>query len=358
MAFLYTGIHSLKGTLALAGILSIALWARGQEDEAQPFSIDQITGTEEQAGLPLSDEELRKILDLYPGSWRGSIDLTDKFGTVLQTLPVESEYRLDTSGGKVVLLGRFQFGQDKKAKYSSSEVEISNGFLINRINQEGKNTVYRGEIEDGKIAWREYGVPRSEYNVFYESFDERNGRRICTTQSRNLRRDRDGTEKTYFTAGRYIYTGALEKWTLPEPSFKDTAVETTGATPDQAATGEGSTPGGNSISTVGEMSRRRAEGIAAAELPADLKVAQAEVASLRDQLEAEQTASAKLRARIAELEKQVAQLKGEPLPETDATSAPADEATGEAGTSTTGTPASEPEDEPSSGRSTFRSRVR
>ncbi|MDP0496475.1 MAG: hypothetical protein Q7Q73_09735 [Verrucomicrobiota bacterium JB024] len=358
MARFSTVTGLFKHALCLALALGVAGWASGQDtgDEAQPFSIEQIVGSADKTpGVPLSDEELLKILRLYAGSWRGSIDLTDKFGTVLQTLPLESEYRMESINGREVLKGRFQFGRDTNAKYSSTETEVSNGFLINRINQEGKNTVYRGEVEDGRIAWREYGVPRTDYNVFYESFDERNGRRILSTQSRNLMRDKDGQEKTYFTAGRSIYVGPLTAWTLPAVSFKEAAspaippaapAEAAGAVPATPASETTGTTGGTAanlpsaaLPTLGELNRKRAAG---SELPADLKVAQAEIASLQDQLAAEQAASAKLRARIADLEAQITALTGqapapsapasaEAAPAADSTAAPADstDATGD-----------------------------
>lgn len=332
-----SGIALFKHALALtACVLSLVTGLSGQEDTEQPVTIEQIVvAAGQEPGQALPDEALREILGLYVGSWRGSIDLTDKFGSVIQTLAVESEYRLENVNGREVLLGRFKFGQGKDAKYSSSEAEVGKGFLINRIDQQGKNTVYRGDIEDGKIAWREYGAPRSEYNVFFESFGQRNGRRICSTQSRNLMRDRDGVEQTYFTAGRSLYNGPLDKWTLPAPAFQKPAlsepvsasVTSESAAPaalpatDATAAGESSVASGDSqgatsaaasgsLMTLGEMSRRRAAESAAVDL-SDPKVAQAEVAALHEQLEAERAVSAKLRVRIAKLEARITALTGE-----------------------------------------------
>ncbi|MGE9293268.1 MAG: hypothetical protein ACQKBW_06620, partial [Puniceicoccales bacterium] len=305
-------------------------------------------------GEPLPDDVLLQIMRLYVGSWHGSIDLTDKYGTVIQTLPVESEYRLEKKDGKTMLLGRFQFGRSSEAKYSSSEAEISKGYLLNRINQQGKNTVYRGEIEGGRIAWREYGVPRSEYNVFYESFGERNDRRVCTTQSRNLMRDADGVEKTYFTAGRYLYAGAVNEWTLPEPSFKAAVVPSV-ETPDATAK--------SGMATLGDLTRKRSASTTPVEteLAPDLKTARAEIASLQEQLEAEQAASAKLRARIEQLEARIAELTGQSVPavegaSTEATaSAPESASTDDTGAATG---SQDSDDDSDSGRSSFRSRVR
>jgi hypothetical protein len=371
MARFSTVTGLFKHALCLALALGAAGWASGQDadDAAQPFSIEQIVGgADKTPGVPLSDEELLKILRLYAGSWRGSIDLTDKFGTVLQTLPLESEYRMENVNGREMLKGRFQFGRDSNAKYSSTETEVSNGFLINRINQEGKNTVYRGEIEDGRIAWREYGVPRTDYNVFYESFDERNGRRILSTQSRNLMRDKDGQEKTYFTAGRSIYTGPLTAWTLPAVSFKETASPAPSPAAPTVAAGAGSTeatpPSGvtdattqgavsapaAALPTLGELNRKRA---AASEPPPDLKVAQAEIASLQDQLAAEQAASAKLRARVAELEAHITALTGQAPPPPAPDSADAAPATDTAATADSANAASD-----DSSRTPFRTRAR
>ncbi|MBC2593195.1 hypothetical protein H5P28_02870 [Ruficoccus amylovorans] len=364
-------------------MLSLATALRGQEDSEQPVTIEQIVvSAGQEPGQPLSDEALREILGLYVGSWRGSIDLTDKFGSVIQTLAVESEYRLENVNGKEVLLGRFKFGQGKDAKYSSSEAEIGKGFLINRIDQQGKNTVYRGDIEDGKIAWREYGAPRSEYNVFFESFGQRNGRRICSTQSRNLMRDRDGVEQTYFTAGRSLYNGPLDKWTLPAPAFQKPAVAESASptvTSESAAPGDlpptGATASGESaaasaeaqgatsaeasgsLMTLGEMSRRRAVESAAIDF-SDPKVAQAEVASLHDQLEAERAVSAKLRIRIARLEARITELTGE-NPVLDDSVESGEATASEATTPVSGTSgASESTADSSSTRSSFRTRSR
>ena len=354
MARLFTGTGFLNSAFCLAFVLGAAAFAQGQDDAPkQPFSIEQIVGGDEpEAGLPVSDGQLRNILKLYEGTWRGSIDLTDKYGTVLQTLPVESEYRLENNKGKLVLLGRFQFGRDEEAKYSSSKVEISNGFLINHINQQGKNTVYRGEIEDGKIAWREYGVPRSEYNVFYESFEEHNDRRVITTQSRNLMRGKDGQEKTYFTAGRYLYAGPLGDWTLPEGSFKEPPASGDGVsdTGESVSAPEKKTA---SFSTQGEMARRRSGQTSTEGVPGDLKVSQAEVASLEEQLAAEQAVSAKLRARIETLVAKIAELTGKTPEQVAAEESDPDEDTTAAASGAAETDASS-----SGSRSSFRSRAR
>lgn len=208
--------------------------------QSEIFSIQQIMGEDYSPQTTPTDKELREILSLYVGKWNGSIDLTDKFGTVIQTLAVKKEYRMDKVAGKDVLVGRFEFGKGAETKYSSSETEAARGFLINRVNQEGKNIVYKGTIDDGRIAWREYGVPRGEYNVFYETFDERNGRRISTSTSRNQVRNRDGTEETYFTAGRFRYAGppgdSSEDWSLPEPTFQTNVPAAPRAAPQAAPT--------------------------------------------------------------------------------------------------------------------------
>ncbi|MEM9226796.1 MAG: hypothetical protein AAGA45_02415, partial [Verrucomicrobiota bacterium] len=102
-------------------VLTLAGYASAQD---KPTSITEILAQTEAEQTEPTNKQLRAILDLYEGRWTGSVDLTDKFGSVLQTMAVEKVYRIDQEDGRYILRGRFAFGERDEATVTTSETEI------------------------------------------------------------------------------------------------------------------------------------------------------------------------------------------------------------------------------------------
>lgn len=160
---------------------------------------------------------LERVLHLYEGIWRGSIDLTSYHGEVITSMLVTKEYRISLEDGAPVLLGRFAFGDRGGNRVSLSRITIVGDHLVNVITQMGEEVTYHGTIENEKIAWKEIGKAKDQIATYYDAFVENEGARAIVTNSRNVIEDAEGVSATVFTAGQFFYeeapgTDSIEDW--------------------------------------------------------------------------------------------------------------------------------------------------